>query len=85
MRAALPDEMPLFVRISATDWVEGGWTMEETVELVRRLKALGVDLVDVSSGGIDPRQRIPLGPGYQVPVRRARPATGPASRPPRWA
>ena len=67
VRAALPDEVPLAVRVSHTDWVEGGWTTEETVELSRRLKALGVDLLDVSSGGNDPRQRIPVGPGYQVP------------------
>ncbi len=72
VRAALPDEVPLAVRVSHTDWVEGeGWTTEETVELSRRLKALGVDLVDVSSGGLDHRQRIPLGPGYQVPGAEA--------------
>jgi 2,4-dienoyl-CoA reductase-like NADH-dependent reductase (Old Yellow Enzyme family) len=71
MRAALPDTVPLAVRVSHTDWVEGGWTTEETVELSRRMKALGVDLVDVSSGGLDPRQRIPLGPGYQVPGAEA--------------
>jgi hypothetical protein len=67
VRAALPDAVPLAVRVSHTDWVEGGWTTEETVELSRRMKALGVDLLDVSSGGNDPRQRIPVGPGYQVP------------------
>ena len=71
VRAVLPDEVPLAVRVSHTDWVEGGWTTEETVELSRRMKALGVDLVDVSSGGLDPRQRIPLGPGYQVPGAEA--------------
>jgi 2,4-dienoyl-CoA reductase-like NADH-dependent reductase (Old Yellow Enzyme family) len=71
VRAALPDEVPLAVRVSHTDWVEGGWTTEETVELSRRMKALGVDLVDVSSGGNDPRQRIPVGPGYQVPGAEA--------------
>jgi 2,4-dienoyl-CoA reductase-like NADH-dependent reductase (Old Yellow Enzyme family) len=67
VRAVLPAEVPLAIRVSHTDWVEGGWTTEETVELSRRVKALGVDLVDVSSGGVDPRQKIPLGPGYQVP------------------
>ena len=67
VRAALPDDVPLAVRVSHTDWVEGGWTTEETVELSRRLKDLGVDLIDVSSGGNDPRQDIPIGPGYQVP------------------
>ena len=71
VRAALPEEVPLSVRVSHTDWVEGGWTTAETVELSRRLKALGVDLVDVSSGGLDHRQQIPLGPGYQVPGAEA--------------
>jgi len=67
VRAAIPDDVPLSVRVSHTDWVEGGWTTAETVELSKRLKALGVDLVDVSSGGLDAGQKIPLGPGYQVP------------------
>jgi 2,4-dienoyl-CoA reductase-like NADH-dependent reductase (Old Yellow Enzyme family) len=68
VRAAIPDTMPLALRVSHTDWIEGGWTTEETVELARRAKAAGVDLVDVSSGGLDAtRQRIPIGPGYQVP------------------
>ena len=71
VRAAMPDDVPLSVRISHTDWVEGGWTTEESVELSRRLKALGVDLVDVSSGGLDAGQKIPLGPGYQVPGAEA--------------
>lgn len=67
VRAAIPEEVPLSVRVSHTDWVDGGWTTEETVELSKRLKALGVDIVDVSSGGLDHRQKIPLSPGYQVP------------------
>jgi 2,4-dienoyl-CoA reductase-like NADH-dependent reductase (Old Yellow Enzyme family) len=67
VRRAIPDAMPLAVRISHTDWVEGGWTTDESVELARALKALGVDAIDVSSGGLDPGQTIPLGPGYQVP------------------
>jgi 2,4-dienoyl-CoA reductase-like NADH-dependent reductase (Old Yellow Enzyme family) len=67
VRAAMPDDLALAIRVSHTDWVEGGWTTEETVELARRVKALGVDLVDVSSGGLDARQKIPMGPGYQVP------------------
>ncbi|GGC27598.1 FMN oxidoreductase [Siccirubricoccus deserti] len=71
VRAAIPDEIPLCVRLSHTDWVEGGWTTEETVRLSARLKALGVDMVDVSSGGLDHRQKIPLGPGYQVPGAEA--------------
>ncbi|MCK8784620.1 NADH:flavin oxidoreductase/NADH oxidase [Roseomonas sp. NAR14] len=67
VRAAIPDSVPLLVRVSHTDWVAGGWDTEETVELSRRLKALGVDMMDVSSGGLDPAQKIPVGPGYQVP------------------
>ncbi len=67
VRAAIPGDVPLALRVSHTDWVEGGWTTEETVELARRVAALGVDVVDVSSGGLDPAQKIPLGPGYQVP------------------
>ena len=71
VRAAMPDDVPLSVRVSHTDWVEGGWTTAETVALSRRLKPLGVDLVDVSSGGLHHRQAIPLGPGYQVPGAEA--------------
>ena len=67
MRAIWPENLPLFVRISATDWVEGGWDIDDSVALARRLVALGVDLVDCSSGGLSPQQKIPLGPGYQVP------------------
>lgn len=67
MRAAVPDDKPIGIRVSATDWVDGGWTPEETVKLARALKALGCDYMDVSSGGLDPRQRIPLAPAYQVP------------------
>jgi 2,4-dienoyl-CoA reductase-like NADH-dependent reductase (Old Yellow Enzyme family) len=67
VRAAIPDEIPLCVRLSHADWVEGGWTTEETVKLSARLKALGVDMIDVSSGGLDHRQTIALSPGYQVP------------------
>ena len=65
-RAGWPDELPLWVRVSATDWVEGGLTLEDTVAFANMLRAEGVDLVDVSSGGNDPRQEIPVGPGYQV-------------------
>jgi len=67
VRHVWPDEKPVFVRISATDWVEGGWDLEQSVELARRMKALGVDLVDCSSGGAVPDVRIPVGPGFQVP------------------
>jgi 2,4-dienoyl-CoA reductase-like NADH-dependent reductase (Old Yellow Enzyme family) len=66
VRAAMPDDMPLGIRFSHTDWLEGGWTTEETVELSRQVKALGVDLIDVSSGALLPA-KIPLEPGYQVP------------------
>lgn len=71
VREAWPAALPLLVRISATDWAEGGWTAEESVELARRMKALGVDLVDCSTGGLVPDARIPIGPGYQVPFARA--------------
>lgn len=67
VRAVLPAGLPLAVRVSHTDWMEGGWNTEETVELSRRMKALGVDLVDVSSGGLHDAQKIVLGPLYQVP------------------
>ncbi|HYF07254.1 MAG TPA: NADH:flavin oxidoreductase/NADH oxidase [Acetobacteraceae bacterium] len=71
VRAALPEKIPLSVRISHTDWVEGGWDTPEAVELCRMLKPLGVDIIDVSSGGVDARQKIALGPGYQVPGAEA--------------
>ncbi|WP_033288979.1 NADH:flavin oxidoreductase/NADH oxidase [Amycolatopsis jejuensis] len=71
VRAAVPDETPLLVRVSATDWVDGGWSPEETVELCALLAGHGADLFDLSSGGNDPRQQIPVGPGYQVPFARA--------------
>lgn len=62
-----PKELPLFVRISATDWAEGGWNSEESVQLSKILKEKGVDLIDVSSGGLASHQKIPVGPAYQVP------------------
>ena len=68
IRGQWADDMPLFVRLSCTDWVDGGWTIDDTVVLARMLKSRGdVDLIDCSSGGSDPRQRIPVHPGYQVP------------------
>jgi 2,4-dienoyl-CoA reductase-like NADH-dependent reductase (Old Yellow Enzyme family) len=67
VRAVWPDKLPLTVRLSCTDWVEGGWDVPQSVELSRRLKAEGVDLIDCSSGGIVPHVKIPLKPGYQVP------------------
>lgn len=66
VREVWPERHPLFVRISATDWKEGGWDVEQSCELGRRLKALGVDLIDVSSGGAVPGVSIPVGPGFQV-------------------
>jgi 2,4-dienoyl-CoA reductase-like NADH-dependent reductase (Old Yellow Enzyme family) len=76
-----PERLPLFVRISATDWKAGGWDLEQSVELARRLRGHGVDLVDCSSGGAVPDQKITVGPGYQVPFsetirREAGVATG---------
>lgn len=65
VRAVWPDHLPLLIRLSATDWVDGGWNLSETVQLCRRLKALGVDLVDVSSAGLVPDAIIPAGPGFQ--------------------
>jgi 2,4-dienoyl-CoA reductase-like NADH-dependent reductase (Old Yellow Enzyme family) len=67
VRESWPERKPLLVRVSASDWVPGGWDVDSTVEFARRAASLGADLVDVSSGGLDPRQQIPLGPGYQVP------------------
>jgi 2,4-dienoyl-CoA reductase-like NADH-dependent reductase (Old Yellow Enzyme family) len=67
VRRVLPDRCPLFVRVSATDWAEGGWDIEQSVELARRLKGLGVDVVDCSSGGNVEKATIPVGSGYQVP------------------
>ena len=77
VRAAWPAGRPLGVRLSCTDWVDGGWTLDETLELARRLVARGADWIDASSGGVSPAQKIPIGPGYQVPFARAiREATG---------
>ena len=66
VRAAFPADLPVWVRVSAVDWVEGGLSIEDSIAFARLVKAEGIDLLDVSSGGNDPRQRIPLGPGYQV-------------------
>jgi 2,4-dienoyl-CoA reductase-like NADH-dependent reductase (Old Yellow Enzyme family) len=66
VRTEWPERLPLLVRLSATDWVEGGWNTDETVELCRILKKLGVDLVDVSSAGLVPNPPIPAGPGFQT-------------------
>jgi 2,4-dienoyl-CoA reductase-like NADH-dependent reductase (Old Yellow Enzyme family) len=66
VRAEWPEQLPLLIRLSATDWVEGGWNTDETVALCRILKTLGVDLVDVSSAGLLPTAKIPAGPGFQT-------------------
>ena len=72
VRTAWPRDLPLFLRLSITDWVEGGWTLEDSIRLCRILKERGdVDLIDCSSGGNDPRQKIPIHPGYQVPFAAA--------------
>ncbi|WP_367772695.1 NADH:flavin oxidoreductase/NADH oxidase [Flavobacterium sp. WC2421] len=72
-----PKDLPLFVRISATDWADGGWNAEESVQLSKILKEKGVDLIDVSSGGAVSHQQIPLGPNYQVPfAERIKKETG---------
>jgi 2,4-dienoyl-CoA reductase-like NADH-dependent reductase (Old Yellow Enzyme family) len=77
IRSVWPDSLPLFIRISAIDWVDGGWTIDDSVNLARLLKPLGVDLIDCSSGGLSPHARIELGPGYQVPFsERIRRETG---------
>jgi 2,4-dienoyl-CoA reductase-like NADH-dependent reductase (Old Yellow Enzyme family) len=70
IRGVMPDRLPLFVRISATDWVERGWDLAQSAELAKQLKPFGVDLIDVSSGGTVPRARIPIAKGYQVPCAR---------------
>ncbi|HET6430971.1 NADH:flavin oxidoreductase/NADH oxidase [Dyella sp.] len=81
VREVWPAHLPLWLRVSATDWADGGWDAEQSVALARMVKPLGVDLVDVSSGGLVPHVKIPVGPGYQVPFaarirREAEIATG---------
>ena len=81
VRDVWPERLPLFVRVSATDWTDGGWDIEQSVQLAARLRDLGVDLIDCSSGGNVPHAKIPVGPGYQVPFaerirREAKIATG---------
>jgi len=77
VRAAFPAELPVTMRVSGTDWAEGGWTIEETVEFAKALQARGCSGIHVSSGGLTPAQQIPVGPNYQVPLARAvKAATG---------
>ena len=71
VRQVWPERLPLTVRISGTDWVEGGWSVEDSVQLSRHLKAEGIDLVDCSSGGGVAQAKVPAGPGYQVPISEA--------------
>ena len=68
VRTVWPESLPLVARFSGTDWVPGGWDVEQSIELARVLARLGVDLIDCSSGGIAPGVTIPVGPGYQVPI-----------------
>ncbi|HEX9005971.1 MAG TPA: NADH:flavin oxidoreductase/NADH oxidase [Bacteroidota bacterium] len=77
VRQVIPDALPLFVRISATDWVEGGWDLSQSITLAHTLKSVGVDLIDTSSGGLVPGVKIPVAPGYQAPfASEIRKATG---------
>ena len=71
VREVWPQHLPLFVRISATDWVKGGWDLEQSLQLCSWLKETGVDLIDCSSGGLTPDAKIPAGPGYQTPFASA--------------
>nr|WP_297399990.1 NADH:flavin oxidoreductase/NADH oxidase [uncultured Marinobacter sp.] len=72
IREEWPEDLPLFLRLSCTDWVEGGWSLDDTVRLATLLRFQGdVDLIDCSSGGNDPRQQIPIHPGYQIPLAQA--------------
>jgi 2,4-dienoyl-CoA reductase-like NADH-dependent reductase (Old Yellow Enzyme family) len=66
VRGSWPERAPLFVRISATDWIEGGWDVQQSIELARQLRELGADMIDCSSGGNVPHAKIPVGPGYQT-------------------
>jgi NADPH2 dehydrogenase len=70
-RAAFPADKPVGIKVSSTDWVDGGWDIAQTIELAKQLKKRGVDWIDASSGGVSPLQKIPLGPGYQVQFAEA--------------
>src|SRR5262249_44393472 len=77
VRAVFPKDKPIGMRVSASDWVDGGWDLPPTIEFSKELKKRGVDWIDACSGGVSPLQKIPLGPGYQVPFAQAiREATG---------
>jgi 2,4-dienoyl-CoA reductase-like NADH-dependent reductase (Old Yellow Enzyme family) len=70
VRAAFPADKPVTMRVSGTDWVEGGWDIEQTIAFARALEQRGCAAIHVSSGGLDPRQQVPVGPSYQVPLAR---------------
>jgi len=77
VRAVFPKDKPIGMRVSSTDWVEGGWDVKQTIAFSNELKKRGIDWIDASSGGVSPLQKIPLGPGYQVPLAQAiKDATG---------
>lgn len=77
VRAVFPADRPVGVRVSGTDWVEGGWDIDQTIAFAKALKARGADWIDASSGGLSPEQKIPVGPGYQLPLAQAiKSATG---------
>jgi 2,4-dienoyl-CoA reductase-like NADH-dependent reductase (Old Yellow Enzyme family) len=71
VREAVPERLPVFARISATDWADGGWDLDQSIEFSRSLGECGVDLIDCSSGGLVPGAKIPAGPGYQLPFAAA--------------
>ena len=71
VREAVPENLPVFVRISATDWADGGWDLEQSIEFCKHLAEVGIDLIDVSSGGLVPDAKITVGPSYQVPFAEA--------------
>jgi 2,4-dienoyl-CoA reductase-like NADH-dependent reductase (Old Yellow Enzyme family) len=70
VREAVPEKLPVFIRISASDWTEGGWDLEQSIEFCKRLKDIGIDLIDVSTGGNVPNAAIPVSAGYQVPFSK---------------
>jgi NADPH2 dehydrogenase len=77
IRAVLPERKPVGIKVSSTDWVDGGWDIAQTIEFAKELKKRGIDWIDASSGGVSPLQKIPLSPGYQVQFARAiKEATG---------
>jgi NADPH2 dehydrogenase len=71
MRSEWPKHKPMGVRVSATDWIDGGWDLAQAIAFTKALKRLGCDWIDASSGGVSPRQKIPVSPGYQVPFAEA--------------